>query len=212
MYQEYLDKLNWRYAVQKFDTTKKLTDEQVNFLKEATRLSPSSFGLQPWKIYLINNPAVRAQISEAAWHQPKVTEASHLFAFASRVNLTEADVNEYLQDIATTRGVDLESLAGFKGMIMGGVTGRTPAELDAWTACQTYIALGFLLSACAENNIDAGPMEGFDVDAVTKIIGADADGYKVRALCAVGYRDTSDEAAARAKVRFSTEKVFKEIN
>lgn len=212
MYEEYLAKLNWRYAVQKFDQSKKLTDEQVNFLKEATRLSPSSFGLQPWKIYLVNNPEVRAQVRAAAWDQPKVTEASHLFAFASRINMTEEYIDQYVAEIAKIQNVPVENLVGFRQMMVGSITGKTSAELSDWNARQSYLALGFLLSACAENNIDAGPMEGFDSDAVSKIIGADEDGYKVRTLCAVGFRSPDDTAALRPKVRFSTEKIFKEIN
>lgn len=211
MYQEYLDKLNWRYAVQKFDPSKKLTDEQLNFLKEAIRLSPSSYGLQPWKIYIINNPEVRTQIRTAG-DQPKITEASHLFAFASRLNVNETDVDKYMVDMAEKRHIPIESLAGFRKSITDTINRLTPVERDSWTARQTYIPLGFLLSACAQNNIDAGPMEGFDAEAVTKIIGADQDGYQVRALCAVGFRDSSDPTIQRAKVRFSTEKVFKEIN
>lgn len=212
MYQEYLTKLNWRYAVQKFDPIKKLSAEQVEFLKEATRLAPSSFGLQPWKIYLINNPEIRTQIRAAAWDQPKVTEASHLFAIASRVNMTEEYIDEYVTEIAKTQNVPAENLAGFRQMMVGSIAGKTPAELENWNAHQSYLALGFLLSACAENNIDAGPMEGFDSDTVTKIVGADTDGYKVRTLCAVGFRDPSDSAALRPKVRFSMEKILKELN
>ena len=212
MYEEYLAKLNWRYAVQKFNPTKKLSAEQIEFLKEATRLSPSSFGLQPWKIYLVNNPEIRAQIRAAAWDQPKVTEASHLFAIASRVDMTEEYIDEYIAETANIQNVLVESLAGFRQMIIGSISGKTPTELENWSTRQSYLALGFLLSACAENNIDAGPMEGFDSEAVTNIVGADSDGYKVRALCAVGFRDPSDSAALRPKVRFSMEKILKELN
>ena len=214
MYEKYLANLNWRYAVQKFDPTKKLSAEQVEFLKEVIRLSPSSYGLQPWKIYVINNPEIRAQIRAAAWDQPKITEASHLFAIASRVGMTMEYVDEYMAETAKIQNVPVEKLAGFREMIAGSVIGKTPDELTNWNARQSYLALGFLLSACAENDIDAGPMEGFDKDTVTKLVGAgaDADGYQIRTLCAVGFRDPSDSAALRPKVRFSMEKILKELN
>lgn len=212
MYSNYLTKLNWRYAVQKFDPSKKLSSEQIEFLKQATRLSPSSFGLQPWKIYLVNNSEARTQIRAAAWDQSKVTDASHLFAIASRLTMTEDYIDEYLAETARIQNIPIENLAGFRQMIIGSITGKTPTELSDWNARQSYLALGFLLSACAENDIDAGPMEGFDSDAVSKIIGADIDGYKVRTLCAVGFRADDDSAAARPKVRFSMEKILKEIN
>lgn len=212
MITEYLAKLNWRYAVQKFDVTKKLTSEQLDLLKESMRLAPSSFGLQPWKFYVINNPEMRTQIRAAAWDQPKVTESSHLIAIASRSSMTEEYIDQYIAEIAKTQNTTTENLAGFRAMMVGSIAGKSESELADWNARQSYLALGFLLSACAENNIDAGPMEGFDTQAVSKIIGSEQDGYTVRTLCAVGFRATDDAAASRPKVRFSMEEILKEIN
>lgn len=208
---EYLSGLNWRYATKSFDATKKLSEEQVELLSETLRLSPSSFGLQPWKFYLITDPTIRESIKAAAWNQGQVTDASHLFAIASRTGLNEADVDAYFALTTEIQGVPAEKLAGYRDMIMGFVKSKTVEELNDWSARQSYLALGFLLSACAQNQIDSCPMEGFDAAAVTKLIGADADGYTVRALCPVGFRSSGDTSATRTKVRYPSEKILKQI-
>lgn len=208
---EYLSKLNWRYATKKFDATKKLTAEQLDFLKNAIRLSPSSFGLQPWKFYLVSNPAVRQEMLAASYNQPQISDASHIFVIASRVGFNASDVEAYINDIATTRNVSLESLEPAKNAMFGSISHKTPEALDDWCARQSYLALGFLLSACAENDIDACPMEGFDAAAVSKILNTEADGYFARAYCAVGFRSADDSYAQAAKVRFPLEKIIKEV-
>lgn len=210
--QEYLKNLEWRYATKKFDTTKKLSEEQINFLEEAARLAPSSFGIQPWKFYVVSNPEVREEMKKASWGQAQVTDASHIFVVASRIGLVDKDVNDFADDMIKTRGVPAESVEGYRQMMIGSMNGkRDQGVLDDWCARQAYIGLGFILSAAAQNGIDACPMEGFDNAAIDKILGITEEGYASRAYCAVGFRAADDDYAKEKKVRFPKERVIKEV-
>jgi nitroreductase len=202
---------NWRYATKAFDPAKKLSDVQVQQVLDALRLAPSSYGLQPWKFYLIETPEVREKVRAHAWNQTQVTDASHLIALAHRTEVTEHDVAEYVADMCATRGVSEESVGGFRDMMLGTVRSLTPEQTGQWAARQTYLALGFVLATCAMLNIDSCPMEGFDTEKVSEIVGATAEGYRVAALLPIGYRSETDETAGWQKVRYPQERVVKRV-
>ena len=124
---------------------------------------------------------------------------------------TERDVTDLIESIKATRGVTDESLAGYKKALEGAVIGKPAGDLAAWTAKQVYIALGFILAAAAQHKIDACPMEGFDHDKVSELIGATKDGYAVQVLCPVGHRSADDSYATQKKVRYPKDRVFKVI-
>ncbi len=209
---QYIDNLNWRYATKKFDPTKKLTAEQLDMLCESLRLAPSSSGLQPWKFFCITDEQTRKELFPISDEQNQVIEASVLFVIASRINFDETDIDRYIARVAEVRDVTIESLAKFRqSRIDDIVVGKSVEERDSWSARQSYIALGFLLSCAAQNGIDVCPMEGFDAQKVTEYLGADKEGYVARAYCAVGFRDESDSLIQKKKVRFSTEQVIKKI-
>jgi len=211
----YTEKLNWRYATKKFDATKKLSDEQLELLKQSLVLAPSSFGLQPWKFYVVENKKLRQSIKEAAYNQEQITDASHLFVLASKVDVSASDVHEFIMDIGKKRGLfanengkTAETLVEYEAMINGSIAGLDKSAKDNWTTRQVYIALGFLLSAAAQNNIDSCPMEGFSVEKINEILGITNDGYCARLLCPVGFRDEADEYSKYPKVRFDEEKII----
>lgn len=206
-----IKQLNWRYATKKFDATKKLTEEQLSTLTEALRLSPSSYGLQPWGFVVVSDPAIRSQLKEAAWGQPQVTDASELIVLCRKTEFGEKDVLEFVQDVASQRGVPAESLAEYKGMMVGSVTGMSPEQLSNWTTHQVYLALGVLLTSAAIENIDACPMEGFDNSKFDEILGLKEQGLSTCAICPVGFRAADDEYANYKKVRYSAEKVITKI-
>lgn len=204
-------KMNWRAAVKAFDLVKKVSDEDFAAIVEAARLSPSSLGLQPWKFVVVKNPEVRAKLREAGYGQPQFTEASHVIVFASKIDLPLTYVDQYIQDIATTRDVDLSTLDSFKQMILGSVAGKSPQEIEQWNARQVYVPLGVVLAASAFAGVDACPMEGFDAVKFDEILGLDKLGFKSRAVCAIGYRADSDWASKVKKVRFSKEEIILEV-
>lgn len=197
--------LQWRYATKKFDTTKKLSDEQLHSLLEATRLAASSFGLQAYRIIVVNDPTVRAKIREHAWNQPQVSDASHLIVICPMRSIDEAYVTKYINLISETRGMPTDALKGYYDMMVGSITGRSPEALAAWLKCQSYIAAGFLLSAAAAAHIDACPMEGFDPAQVDVILGLQDENLTSAMLIPVGFRAADDEGASFKKVRVPAE-------
>jgi nitroreductase/dihydropteridine reductase len=201
------DALMWRYATKKFDTTKKLTEEQVNSLLDAARLSPSWFGLQPWKFILVENPELREKLKGASYGQPQVTDASHFVVFAAKTDYTEVDVDAFIRSTAQAQNVTPETLAGLKGAIMRGFIANHKDNLAPWAMNQTHIALGVFLEAAALSSIDATPMGGFDPNAYDEILGLKELGLHTAVVCAIGYRSADDEAATKAKSRFSFEEV-----
>ena len=203
--------LNWRYATKEYDTTKKLTDEQLDVLLKAIELTPTSFGIQAYKAIVVTNPEIRAKLRAAAWNQPQITDASHLIVFAVPTNLSEAHVDEYVANIAKVRNVSLESLNEYSGMMKGSVSSKTPEQRTEWLAKQVYIALGFLLETAAIENIDATPMEGFDPKQFDEILGLAAENLTSVVIATVGFRSESDAYAKLAKVRYGREELVKEV-
>ncbi|MEG2100330.1 MULTISPECIES: NAD(P)H-dependent oxidoreductase [Flavobacterium] len=203
-----LDNLNWRYATKKFDATKKIAPADLNTLKEAVRLAASSYGLQPFKVVLVENPEIREKLKAAAWGQTQITDASHLFVFANDLNAGPESVAAYIKNISETRGLPTEALGGFADMMNGVISNLSQEAKNIWTSKQTYIALGTLLAAAAELKIDATPMEGFNPAQFNEILGFDKLGLNAAVIATVGYRHDEDEAQHYKKVRKSQEELF----
>jgi nitroreductase len=203
--------LTWRYATKKFDPQKILTEEQVSLILEALRMAPSSYGLQPWRFYLIENPELRKDVRALAWNQSQVTDASHLIAIATLTEATESDVLRYAEELKRARGVSDTDIAGYRDMMLGTVRSLTPEQGGAWHARQGYLALGFLLAVLAHNGIDACPMEGFEADKVSELLGSTADSYRVLALVPVGFRAEDDAFATLPKVRYPVEEAVRRV-
>jgi len=202
--------LNWRYATKRFDAARKIQTPDWRTLEQALVLAPSSYGLQPWRFFVVNDADVRARVRGAAFNQAQVTDASHLVVFAARKGLNAADVERFVARVADVRGTTVESLEGYKNMMLG-ILKRPAEQVDAWAARQAYIALGTFLSGAAMLGIDACPMEGFEAGKVDEILGLDKDGYTAVALAAAGYRAGDDAYAKLPKVRFSPEDVVRHV-
>jgi nitroreductase len=203
-----LENLNWRYATKKFDATKKISEADLNTLKEAVRLAASSYGLQPYKVVIVENPELREQLKAAAYGQTQITDASQLFIFANDLNAGPESVAAYIKNISETRGVPVEALGGFADMMNGVISNLSQENKNIWTAKQTYIALGTLLAAAAELKIDATPMEGFNAAAFNEILGFDKLGLNASVIATVGYRHDEDDSQHYKKVRKSHEELF----
>ncbi|MBF4493423.1 NAD(P)H-dependent oxidoreductase [Flavobacterium sp. JLP] len=203
-----LENLNWRYATKKYDATKKISAADLNTIKEAVRLSASSYGLQLYKVIIVENPEIRAKLKEAAYGQTQITDASQIFVFASQTAVDDSHINGYIQNISKTRNIPEEALAGFSDYMKGAISPMSDDLKKIWTAKQTYIALGNLLSAAAELKIDATPMEGFNPTAFNEILGLDKLGLNASVIAAVGYRHEEDDTQHYKKVRKSQEELF----
>jgi nitroreductase len=211
--EDLIQQLKWRYAVKRFDPTKKVSEADWKALEESLVLSPSSYGLQPWKFYVVTDEAVKKELQPHAWNQPQIVEASHLVVIAARKDAHPEDVEKYIDRIVEVRGTKREDLEAMKGMILN--SQKTAAEtgyINQWSARQCYIALGTLLTSAAVLGIDACPMEGFVPAEFDRILGIDKDDYQSVLVCAIGYRDSEHDWLSKLpKVRFEKNEVVKHI-
>jgi len=207
-----LDQLNWRCAVKQFNPQRKISAADWATLEEALVLTPSSFGLQPWKFVVVTNPAIREKLVAASYGQRQVGDASHLVVFAIKKNLGEQDIDHYLNRVVEVRGIPRESLAGLRDIMVGSIVkGRNEAERAAWAAKQVFIALGNFLTSAALLGIDAGPMEGIEPAKYDEILGLDKQGLGAVVAAAAGYRAATDNYSKAKKVRFPRDEVLVKV-
>ncbi len=203
-----IDKLNWRYATKAFDTNKKVGYQEIDFIKEAIRLSVSAYGLQLYKVIIISNNEIRKELRKASWDQPQITDASHLFIFCNYTNNYDKHVDDYIGKIAQNQASNFEAAEQYGISIKQNINNMSAAQRTSWTEKQTYLALNNLLVACAELKIDACPMEGFNKGAYNQILGLKDMGLNASVIAAVGYRSQTDEAQYRQKIRKSAKELF----
>lgn len=204
----FIENQNWRYATKKFDSNKKISPEDIAVLKEAIRLSTSSYGLQPYKVLIVDNPELRAKLKLVAWNQSQITEASHLIVFANIINIGGDEIDSYLKIISEARDIPLENLKSYGAFMKSKIATLPLEERNNWTSKQTYLALANLLNAAADLKIDVTPMEGFEREAVDEILGLKEKGLSVSLIATVGYRHEDDTTQHLKKVRKSNEELF----
>lgn len=204
----FIESQKWRYATKKFDATKKVSIENIELLKEAIQLSASSYGLQLYKVFIIENQELKEKLLPFCWNQQQVVDASHIFVFASYATVKEEYIDEYSQLIAQTRETSVESLQGYADFMKTTLRKLTPEQQKSWAAKQTYIALGNLLHAAAELKIDATPMEGFLPEKVNELLNLDEQNLNVTLITPVGYRHPEDAAQHLKKVRKPINELF----
>ena len=206
-----IEALNWRYATKQFDSSKKISDEDLNTLVESLRLSPSSFGLQPWKFVLVEDKEKREALLSKSWNQRQVVDASHLFVLCRYEKFTDVDVDRFIKDTAIKRGQQLEEIEGYANMIKGFLSRQNETDNIQWMNLQVYIALGFLMETAALLNIDACPMEGFSNKDYDEILDLASKGLKSTVVCPVGYRSDTDKYADLQKIRYDQSDVLVKI-
>lgn len=203
--------LRWRYATKQFDASRKIPADVWDALEESLVLTPSSFGLQPWKFLVVRDPAIRAKLQTESWNQPQVTEASHFVVLTARTDLEKHDIETWISRMAVAQGKSMEDLAPLKGMIAGFAETMSREARHAWNTRQVYIALGQLMTATAVLGIDACPMEGISAAAYDRILGLESSGYATAVACALGYRSADDKYATTPKARFEKDAVISMI-
>ena len=208
---ELIEGLNWRYATKKFDPDKKISQEELSTIKEAVRLSASSYGLQLYKVLIIEDRELRKKLRTVSWEQSQITDAAYLFVFCSYSKVKEEHIDEYLQLKSKVQNVDIASLADYGKMMKDTMAGLSKEVKTQWTARQTYIALGNLLAACSMLKIDACPMEGFKAEEYNEILGLNERGLNASVLATVGHRSVEDANQHQPKVRKSNEDLFEMI-
>ncbi len=195
--------MNWRYACKKFDPTKKIRESDWNILAETLHHSASSYGLQPWKFIVVQNPDLRNKLLPLSWGQTPVTDASHFIVLTYKEKIDEAYIAKFIEQNAKVRSVDAATMEGYKGMMIGDlVKGPRSEVINWWAQRQTYIAMGSLLTTASLMEIDTLPMEGLDPAGYDKVLGLEGSGYKTVAAIACGYRSDEDKYQFAKKVRF----------
>ncbi len=197
-----IESLNWRYATKEFDKTKRISSEDINTIAESLRLTPSSFGLQPWKFLIVSNQEIKDSLLPHSWNQKQVTDCSHHIIFCLPTEFNESHIDAFINDTAETRGQDIADLEGYSQMMKGFLSSKSDEQKRVWMKNQIYIALGGLMTTCALMKIDACPMEGIIASKYDEVLGLSSKGLMTAVACPIGYRASSDKYASAPKVRF----------
>jgi nitroreductase len=198
--------LEKRYAVKAFDPTKKIPTATWQEIEKSIVLTPSSYGLQPWKAIIIQDTALREQLVPHSWNQRQIADCSHLVVFITKKALSIDDIDSLIHRIVEVRGGTADALTGYRSMMTGAQEKGYMNE--DWAKKQAYIALGQLMLTAALHDVDDCPMEGFIPAEYDRILGLTDTGYTTAVLCPLGYRNDTDRYATLPKVRFSTEKLI----
>ena len=203
-----LEKLSWRYATKKFDPAKKIRADKLKQVLDMVKLAPSSMGLQHYRILVIEDPEIRTQLRQAAFGQAQITDASQVIVFAAETRIDADYVQEYVNEIVKTRGVTHESVEAYKQTMLGAVNSKSEEDKLVWAQKQAYIALGVLVAATADLDIDICPMEGFNAVQFDEILSLKEKGLTSAVVAAIGYRAADDMFSTFAKVRKPDDKLF----
>ena len=204
----FIENANWRYATKKFDTTKKVSAENLETLKNAISLTATSYGLEPYKVLIIENQDIKNQLVQASWGQQIVADASHLIVFANILDFGSDQMNAYFDTVVKTRNVPMEALQGYSDFMQSSINSLPLEKRNSWTAKQTYLAMNNLLNACAELKIDATPMEGILPEKYNEILGLNELGLSAVLATPIGYRHADDATQFYKKVRKSANDLF----
>lgn len=206
-----LQKLNWRYATKRFDSTKKLSDEKLAILKEAFNLTATSYGLQPVKMVIVSDQEVKDQLMPLTYNQPQVRDASHVLILCVESEIGEDFIIEHFRRVEDIRKTSREILQKFEDNLVRTFSDKEKDEIREWMVNQLYLSLGALLTVCAMEKIDSCPMEGFMPEEYDKLLGLDKLGLHSVIVLPVGYRDESDFFLSLKKVRRGVEELVVEL-
>ena len=196
-----IEKLKWRYATKRFESSKKISQEQLNTLKEAFNLTALSYGLQTLKLVVIEDKNIREKLVEQSYGQQQVVNASHLLVICIQTEIEEVDVDSHFDTIKNIRQTPDNILDPFRDGLKATIQGMSTTTKNNWATKQAYIALGNLMTVCAVEQIDSCPMEGFISEQVDNVLGLDKYGLTSVLLFPVGFRAEDDMFAKLKKVR-----------
>lgn len=206
--QDLLSRLQWRYAVKKFDASRKIAPACWEALETALQLTPSSYGLQPWKFVVVESAGLREPLRAASFNQAQVTDCSHFVVFTHTPEVLESDIDKFLASMSETRSIPRANLDGYRRVIVGDVHGHRKAFITEWTRHQCYIALGNFMTSCALVGVDTCPMEGIVPAKFDEILGLNPTRYRTVVACAAGYRSPEDASASAPKIRYPKSEII----
>jgi len=207
-----IESLTWRYACKKFDANKKLNKDQIDVLSQAFNLTATSFGLQPLKMLIVKNDALKAELLPHAYFQPQITTCSHLLILCIDTAFDEHSIDAYFDLEKDVRGTSEEIVGKFRNQLKTIYKKMDSQQIDTSAIYQAYIAIGTLMTVCAEQQIDSCPMEGFNPVKIDEILGLEKKNLRSVLLLPVGYRADDDIMSAMKKVRKPLDQVIIEID
>ena len=207
-----IEKLQWRYATKRFDSTQTLSDEKLNILKETFNLTATSYGLQPLKLVVVSNTDLKAQLVPLTFNQPQVRDASHVLVLCIEKNIDANFIVDHFKRVEGVRNTPRTILDPFEKALINNFSEKQTPEIRQWMANQLYLTLGALLTVCALENIDACPIEGFEPKKYDDLLGLDEKGLESVIVLPVGYRDESDFFISLKKVRRGVDELIIEVN
>jgi len=203
-----LESLQWRYATKKMNG-EKIPQDKLDRILQATKLAPSSYGLTPYNVIVVEDQKLKEELQGAAYGQTQLSESSAVLVFATWDDVTEDSVDIYMNEIARQREMSVDGLKGMSDMMKGSLSNMTQEQKISWAQRQAYIGLGFALVAAATEEVDSTPMEGFNPLAVDTILGLKEQGLMSVAILPLGYRDSENDYLVNAKkVRWDDSKFF----
>jgi nitroreductase len=204
---ELIESLQWRYATKKMNGDK-IPQDKLERILEATRLAPSSYGLTPYQVIVVEDQDIKEQLVGACYGQTQLKDSSAVLVFATWDTIDEESVGNYINTIAKERNLPVDNLNDFKGMMTGTITNMTEEQKTIWAQKQVYIGLGFSLVASALEGVDSTPMEGFVPSKVNEILGLKELGLSSTVILTLGYRDEVDVLSTLKKVRRDNNNFF----
>lgn len=198
-----IEKLEWRYATKKFDADKKLSNTQLDILKNAFNLTATSYGLQPLKMLVVSSQKVLESLKSFAYNQPQITDCSHLLIICIKTDIDANYVDSRFDLEKEIRGTSEEIISDFRAFLKNSINNDSPEEIEKSAINQAYIALGNLMTVCAYEQIDSCPMEGFIPHKFDKYLNLNEQNLKSILLLPVGFRAEDDHMSQLKKVRSS---------
>lgn len=206
-----LNRLNWRYATQKFDSSRRIPSQTWATLEQALVLTASGFGLQPWKFVVVTEPSVRQQLVSVSYGQKQVQDASHVVVFAIPRQLDASHVRRHVVRMMEVRQTPTTCFERYEKVTTSYLESLSEGQKTEWMARQVYLALGAFLTSAALLGVDTCPMEGFVPHEYDLLLGLEERGLSSVVVCCAGYRDSGDKYATQAKVRFHPDEVILRI-
>ena len=206
-----IDHYKWRYATKKFDTKKKISDLNIELIKESISLAPTSYGLQLFKVIIVKKKEIKDDLKKASFNQSQISDASHIFVFCNSTKIEENDIDIYIKNKAAIQNKTISEISGYGDFLKDTLLKKEHNKISTWTANQDYIALSHLMTFCPSLGIDSCPIEGFEASKYNEILKLNNRNLNSTVVAAVGYRSNKDSSQYEKKIRKSNDELFETL-